>query len=229
MIGVGAFQPFKKTTVKAFINPYDKSTLVSIYPKVIKETKITLMPGLYELPPGSYEKPSLLVIGSASWWREVNEDEPLLEITQPSPVVAESIVRDFLVSLLASDGHSVAPGFFWVPGEVDEKELKTKYKNLLDKARDNQHRYYQALVKMADSLWARTNGNPLAIHEDAKLAARELGLTRDWTQQHIGYAPEIVKCVACGSMRNPNFPICPTCKAVIDVDLAKKLNLKFAE
>lgn len=226
-LGFAGFKNLRKRVSRAPINPVDKCTIVSIFPKEISERKITLTPSTYYLPPGSYEKPALLTISSASWWRDVGEDEPLLEIIQGSTIVADSIVKDYCNGLLGCNMTDVMPGIFWLPGEVTEAQLKTQFKAQLDKARANQTRYYQNLVKIADSLWARTNGNPLAIHNDAKLAAHELQLTREWLQTFV--ATEFVKCVACGSMRNPNFPICPTCKAVVDQEAAKKLNLKFAE
>lgn len=225
--GWAAFRNARRRTVRAPVNPMDKCTLVSIYPKTIHEKKITLQPGEFTVEPGTYEKPSLLLVGPSSWWRDVGEDEPLLEITHSSTVMADSIVKDYMNGLVGCNMVDSMPGFFWLPGEVQVEELKSKNKPQMDRARKNQNTYYQTVVKLADSLWARTNGNPLAVPQIAKLAAHELQLNREWLQQFV--APEITKCIACGSMRNPAFPVCPTCKAVVDVEMAKKLNLKFAE
>lgn len=226
-LGWAAFRNARRRTVRAPVNPMDKCTLVSVYPKTIHEKKISLQPGEFTIEPGTYDKPSTLIIGPSSWWRDVSEDEPLLEITHSSTVMADSIVKDYMNGLIGCNMVDSMPGLFWLPGEVLENELMPKYKPQLDKARKNQTNYYQIVVKLADSLWARTNGNPLAIPGIAKLAAHELQLNREWLQQFV--APEIIKCVACGSMRNPAYPVCPTCKAVVDVEMAKKLNLKFAE
>ena len=56
----------KRRTVRATPNPMDKSTVVSIYPKELNEIKPTIMPGRFRLEPGTYEKPSILVVGSSS-------------------------------------------------------------------------------------------------------------------------------------------------------------------
>lgn len=226
-LGWAAFRNARRRTVRAPVNPMDKCTLVSVYPKTIHEKKISLQPGEFTIEPGTYDKPSTLIIGPSSWWRDVGEDEPLLEITHSSTVMADSIVKDYMNGLIGCNMVDSMPGLFWLPGEILDNELMPKYKPQLDKARKNQTNYYQIVVKLADSLWARTNGNPLAIPGIAKLAAHELQLNREWLQQFV--APEIIKCVACGSMRNPAYPVCPTCKAVVDVEMAKKLNLKFAE
>jgi lipopolysaccharide biosynthesis regulator YciM len=82
------------------------------------------------------------------------------------------------------------------------------------------------LVKMTDTLWSRTNGNPLVVSDDARLAAKELALTnKDWMMDF--QAVQNVRCTACGSLRNPLYPICPTCKSVDQTHPSAK-DLKFA-
>jgi hypothetical protein len=231
MSTVGAFPTMgniHRRTIRAQVNPLDKSTVISIYPRDIDEVKHTIQPGRFFIPAGTYEKPSILIVGPSSWWRELDDEQPLLEIPVSSIQIADSVVRDYCNGLLACDMADVMPGLFFIPGEVKEIELKTRYKSNLDKARENQKRWYATLVRMGDTLWSRSNGNPLAVSDDMRLAARELGLnTKEWLQDF--QAMETIRCVACGSMRNPLFPICPNCKAVIDIEAAKKLNLKFVE
>jgi len=83
------------------------------------------------------------------------------------------------------------------------------------------------LVKLADSLWARSNGNPLAISDSMRTAAKELNLEKDWMKDFR--MVETVRCKACGSLLNPMFPVCPTCKAINDPAKAKELGLTFAQ
>jgi hypothetical protein len=216
-----------KQTVRSDVNPLDKSTIVSIYPKEIVEVKHTIQPGKFIIPAGSFDKPGVLVIGSSSWWREIDEDQPLLEIPQSSVAIANSIIKDLVNSLLGSNGADRMPGLFFVTGSKTSEQIKKDHSDLLLVAREKQKKYFETAVFIADSLWARTNGNPLSISDVARLAARELNLNdKGWLQDYQAIAQ--IKCTACGSLRNPEFPICPTCKSVIDVDLAKKLNLKFA-
>jgi len=94
---VGEFPGMQQTnrrTIRAPINPMDRSTVVSILPKRIIERKATLQPSTFELSPGTFENPSVLVIGPSSWWREVDENQPLLEIPVSSVQIADAIVRD---------------------------------------------------------------------------------------------------------------------------------------
>ena len=42
-------------------------------------------------------------------------------------------------------------------------KLKTEHAALLNKALATQRKWYLELIRIADILWSRTNGNPLAI------------------------------------------------------------------
>jgi hypothetical protein len=232
MSAVGAFPGIelgRRRTTRATINPYDKSTIFSIYPKPINERHWTIMPGFFHIDPGTYKEPARLVVGSSSWWREIDETQPLLEIPNSSVQVADAVVKNYCSGLLGCNMANAMPGLFWLPGEVSLIDLITKeeFKAALELANKKQRTYYTGLIKMADTLWAKTNGNPLCISDDMRLAARELGGEKDWTKDFSMI--ERISCVACGQPRNPAFPICPNCKNIIDVDKAKALNLKFAE
>jgi hypothetical protein len=206
----------------------DKSTVVSILPKRIIEIKPTISPGYFELNPGSFEDPAILVVGPSSWWREVDEQQPLLEIPVSSIQIADSIIKDYANGLLACNMSDQMPGLFYIPGEFGVEKLKKDYMPLLLKAQANQKKWYLELIKVADILWSRSNGNPLSISSDARLACKEMNITNKPWLGDLQTA-ELVRCVACGSLRNQNFPICQTCKAIADPELAKKLGLTFAQ
>lgn len=228
---VGEFpglQTTNRRTIRAAINPLDKSTVVSILPKPLYERKATIQPGLFELKPGNFENPSILVVGPSSWWREVDEGQPLLEIPVSSIQIADSIVRDYCNGLLACNMSDQMPGLFYVPGEYALDRLKKEHMPLLLKAQASQKKWFFELVKFADILWSRSNGNPLSISDDARLACKELNIhNKPWLGDI--QAMELVRCVACGSLRNPAFPVCQTCKAIADPVKAKELGLTFAQ
>lgn len=207
-------------------NPMDKSTVISIYPKEIVEVKYTLQPNTYQVPAGSYDNPALVVFGSASWWREIDPEQPLLEIPVSSVQIASSVINDYCNGLLACNMGDKMPGLFFLPGEIDLDLLKKKYQKLIDAAQEKQKNWYATLVKLGDVMWARTNGNPIAISDDMRFAARELKMDKPWVKdfQHMSLVP----CRACGAMRNPLYPVCQVCKAVADPESAAKLGLKFA-
>lgn len=232
MSTVGAFPGLgarRKRTIRAPINPMDKSTIISIFPRHIKEHKPTIQPGVFIIQPGTYDNPTTLVVGPSSWWKEIDNEQPLLEIPTSSVQIAKSIVRDYCNGMLGCNMSSSMPGLFWVPGEFTPLEFKLKHQKLMEEAKKKQDTYYLALIKLADSFWARTNGNPLCISDDMRLAARELNVhqAKDWMKDFT-ITTEQSKCPACGSLRNTAYPVCPTCKAVIDQGRAKELNIVFA-
>lgn len=211
---VGAFPgiaDWRRRTIRMPTNPMDKATVVSIYPKVIEEKKVTLEPGIFVIPAGKYESPATLVVGPSSWWREIDEGQPLLEIPVSSILVAESIVRDYMNGLFMCNMGNSTPGLFYVAGEHDAASIKKNFTGELDKALAKQRKWYENLVGAADAMWARSNGNPLTILEDARQAARELGIeaTKDWMKTFT--MVNMTRCKACGTLKNPDFPICATC------------------
>lgn len=208
-----------RRVIRAPVNPMDKCTVVSIYPRPIDEVKPTIQPGKFHIDAGSYEKPAILVVGTSSWWKETDPEQPLLEIPQQSVQVADSIVRDWANGLFQCNMGDTMPGVFYVPGDNDVDKIRTiKNKNdilLLDDAQAKQKKWYEALVRAGDSLWARSSGNPLSISADMKLAAQDLGLTnKPWL---VDYATlQLKKCPACGELRDSNFPVCKHCNTIVD-------------
>lgn len=214
-----------RKTQRAHVNPLDKSTVVSIYPHEINEKKPTIFPGDFHLDAGSYQKPALLVVGPSSWWREVDENQPLLEIPNSSIQVADSIVRDYCNGLYLCDMDSLMPGIFWVPGEYSVEKVQKEHKPLLDKALIKQRNWFSALIKVADRLWIGTNGNSLAISDDMRLAARELNLNdKEWLKDI--QTSNMVRCLACGSLKSPDYPVCANCKTISDPKKYAELGLK---
>lgn len=231
MASVGEFPGFanrNRRTIRAPANPLDKSTIISILPKLISERKATIQPGVFEILPGTFDKPSILVIGPSSWWKEVDENQPLLEIPCSSIQVADSIVMDYCNGLLACNMVDMKPGLFYIPGKLTIEEIRKDHMALLLNAQACQRRWFTELIKMADILWSRTNGNPLSISDDARLACKELNISNKAWLGDI-QTMELVRCIACGSLRNPMFPICQACHAIVDKEKAKELGLTFAQ
>ena len=223
---VGEFQAPHKKIIRHKKNPQDKSTIVSIFPKEINERRYTIEPGRFIIPPGTYENPSILVVGSSSWWENRGDDKPILEVPVGSVQVANSVIACWANGLQACNMETAMPGLFWIPGEVSVLSVKKDYKEKLDEVKEKQIRWFHLLVQLADSLWARSNGNPLVISDEARLAARALKFeNKPWLRDFIKI--EMVPCHGCGTLKNPEYPICPSCKTV-DPSHPKAKELKFA-
>jgi len=217
------FMTDRRRVIRANSNPLDKSTVVSIFPKDIIEVKCTIQPGRFNIKPGTYDNPSILVVGSSSWWKELDLNQPHLEIPQGSLDIARSIVEDYCVGLLAYSKETSMPGLFWVPGEHTVKEVKEEFKELLDRALVKQKNWYKALIAMADSLWSQSNGNPRAISDDMKRGAEDLGLEKSWNRDFTQM--QLDQCPACGALWDKQFPLCKTCGTIIDKDRYESLGL----
>ena len=226
MLGLPTLQEIRRRTIPQPKNPLDVSTVISLYPKYIKEVKPTISPGIFVLEPGSVDKPFLLHVESSSYWLELQEEQPLMEIVNFSTQVADSIVRDYCQGLLGCNMNDMMPGLFWVPGRHNIKELRANQQHLLDAAAAKQKRWYEALLNLADQLWAQTNGNPLCISGDMREAAKQLNVeNKDWMANFVAVAQ--VQCKACGSLKDPRFPVCASCRAV-DMEHPNAKDLKFA-
>ena len=212
--------------IRSVKNPLDKCTIVSIFPKEILEIKHTIEPGKFLIPSGDFEKPSILVVGSSSWWKDIDVDQPMLEIPHSSIQIADSVIKDYCNGVLGCNMADSMPGLFFILGEHSKIDIKLKYKKELEIVKAKQDNWYKILVRLADSLWARSNGNPLVICDEMRLAARSLNFNdKAWLKDF--QTAELVRCVGCGGMRNPMYPICPSCK-LIDSTHPLAGNLKFA-
>ncbi len=213
--------------IKAPVNPYDKCTVVSIFPQEVKAIKHTIFPGSFKIPPGRYETPATLVIGPSSWWREVAEGQPLLEIPVSSIQVADSICKDWSNGILACDMAESMPGLFYLPGVMTADSIIESHKAMLDVANRKQKNWYSGLVRLADALWSKANNNPVAISDTMRLAARELGLDdRPWLADFSVVTN--IRCAACQSFVSSSVIVCPNCKVILRPEEFKKLNLQFA-
>jgi hypothetical protein len=228
-VGFPGFMDMRRRTIRGPVNPLDKSTVISIFPKEIVEYKHTIQPGKFEIHSGTYDKPAILVVGPSSWWRDIDIDQPLLEIPVSSIQIADSIVKDYCNGYLGCNMGDCMPGLFYMPGEITLEQIRTEHKKKLDTAQTKQKNWFSLLVKMADALWARSAGNPLAISDDMRLAARELNLSsnKDWMKDFTMVS--MVRCKACGALKNPEFPICATCRFPDPAHPMTKQLLEMAE
>lgn len=205
--------PLRPPITRTSRNPIDKSTIVSIYPKEIIEYKVTIEPGKFVIPPGRMDNPGVLVVGTSSWWSYSGDSRPTIEVPISSVQIADAVIKDFSNGMLACDMVDARPGLFFVPGDITTLELKAKYKDAFKQAEAKQRVWYTNLVLIADSLWARANGNPLAISDEMRLAARELNLNnKPWLLDY--QTIQMINCFACGTMKSPLYPICPNCKSI---------------
>ena len=216
-------------------NPADKSTLVSIIPKVIKETKHTIFPSTYVIPKAPLDGFALLTVGSASWFMmNQNEKLPPIEVQVNSWQLAESICLDYNSGVLECNMYDQMPGLFCIPGEWDEESILRfvdkrsgrKFDQMLVDARHKQKNWLMALVAQSDGDWAQSGGNPRVISDDARMAAGILKLDKPWMKDYQAF--EMSNCPYCGELVNPKFPVCKHCNRTINAEAAAALDKMFS-
>lgn len=223
-IGMGTFAEPNRAAIRLPVNPMDKCTIVSIMHKGFTSKKPTLEPGIFEVPSGTIEKPGILIVGSSSWFLDTDPERPVAEIVTSSPLVAESIVNDYVNGLLGYDKNGSMPGVFWVPGEKNQSDIIKNYQVELKRYEQFQRRWFENLILMADSLWSSSNGNPNTISDDFRAAASVLGRNKPWLNAFS--TVELIACILCGKLRDPNYPICASCNHIVDEVKYKALGLK---
>lgn len=223
-----AFDVLTKRAIRGPVNEMDKSTVVSILPLKIKEVKLTIQPGLFELAKGTFDNPSILVVGPSSYWMEPHIDQPLIEIQVGSLQIAESIVKDFYNGLIGCNMQDSIPGLFFVQGAKNVAQIKKDHSKELELARTKQRNWYMELIKMADAFWAKSNGNPIVISDLMKIAAEEMQVKENKAWMKDFSTIELKNCPACGTLLNPAFPMCANCKTIVDHKKFAELGLKVA-
>lgn len=215
-------------------NPRDKCTIVSIYPREIVDVKPTLFPGRFVIPAAEQGDFSLLVVEGSSYYIASRiERQPPTEIQVGSVALAESIIKDSIPSMNLV-GENRKPGVFWIPGDYNRNNIHQyvhddgkSFSDLLNTAKVWQSNYFAAVIDEADYFWAASQGNPKVIPEDAKLAAKILGLdkTKPWMSNQV--ASNLDACPYCGEMINLNYPICKFCHHTVNKAKSDELDKVF--
>jgi hypothetical protein len=207
----------------------DCSTLVSVCPFPINETKPGLQPERFQLPAvKNFETDCVVLhVTNASFFVYIDMDRGSMKVNVPSEELAQSIVRDLITAQIAinlSDDAPATPGLFWVPGKISKEEIVKNHSVILKQARDAQRNWFNNLVKMADDDWSKYRQHK-TISDTQRHALRALGLTRDWDID-IEKLSSAKSCPACMNKVPDGAAICPFCKCMLNEKAASVL--KFA-
>lgn len=207
------------------------ATLVSIVPFPIREMKIGLYPGIFEL--SAYEepistpinkmKPSVLPIGESKHFIYIGEDRPDIVVPNSPMQVAKSVVNDYIESMLEV-GDGASPGFFYLQGTVTPEEVATKHTEKLKFNKERQINWFKKVLSLADDDWGKYHKHQVISDLQRKIA-QLMGLKREWLS--IVDAEPPVTCEICTSQINPKAVVCPICRAILKPDIYKMY--QFAE
>lgn len=198
---------------KAIVSPLDVCTIVSLYPKTIIDRKETIFPNEFKVEGGSIDRPGITHVVPSIATLDLDEARPLQQIAIGSPQLAESIVVDYCKSLPEVQIGVAQPGVFFVLGKHDVIYILKNHKDDLKKFESYQKEWYMRLINKADAEWARGNGNPLLVWDGARDAAKAMGMMdKPWMSNQRQFA--MTPCFACGAPKNPEYPICGSCRTI---------------
>lgn len=200
----------------------DISTVISILPfSPPVETKPGLVPGHFRIPAGTLEKPGVLIVPTC-YYGIYQLDWKSIRVPEPSTIVANSIVRDYIAALpcisYGDNEEPVAlPGLCWKEGQFNERAVAHEFAEDLMQLAGYQRQWFKNLVDMADDDFAKF---PMkrAISKLQKDAARALSLNRPWLSEIV-----MKNCPGCAQPVAEAAAICPHCRTIINEERAALL------
>lgn len=195
-------------------------TVVSLLPFELQEEKPHLLPPLHIVPAAPKDGIAVAHIGEATHYVPHPIDErSFKQITSPNEL-ARSICDDYNSAHVAID-ENAGPSLFWVEGRLSAEEVIDFYPQKVADARKRVHQWYRNLINMADADWAK-NKNVRTVSDVQKVAARVLGVKREWveyTQDPI----ETINCPFCRYSIAPDSIKCLNCKEIVNIEKYKEL------
>lgn len=201
------------------------ATVISIFPKEIKEPKPGLFPAEFIIPLGTVEKPGYLIIDDNTFYQV--DPDPLSEAKEKAyikvPVkaleVAQSIINDYVNSLIEVELGEAVPGIFAVKGDYRDSEyIKAKFKHEIAEYSRAQRRWFTNLAKSADEIWAKTRSTA-GISDLQRIAAEAIGWGKEW----LISLDEPSKCPYCKNNIIEGALKCTTCGEILNVEQYNKL------
>jgi hypothetical protein len=204
----------------------DKTTVVSLFPLPIDERKPGIYPGNFKIAASKNGELEILHVSPSHYWVNFYDERPPLKVMTPAEEIAASIVNDFSRNILGFDIESEAwPGLFWIEGHLSKAEILKNHADKLAKAKASQLRWFENLVKLADDAWVASNKQHKAISTLQRLAARALGVEREWAIE-LATAAGPKYCPACKVRVHEEAAVCSNCRYILDE--VKYKSMKFA-
>lgn len=201
---------------------YPSSTVVSILPYEIRESKPNLYPGNFTIPAGSILKPGLLKVTHSRFYIPMAFGAPAMAAHSPAYEVARSIVNDYVTSLLGAN-EDCRPGIFVVDRIFSSvREAASELIAELPAILEAQRKWFFSLVNTADAEFNQYHQNPQVVSDLQRMAARELNLkNKPWLQDFTQLS--LNNCPACYTSVNDKAVICPNCRYVLNADKYKSM------
>jgi len=205
------------------VSKLDISTVVSILPVKIDESKPGLLPTQYIIPAvlDPRKDVNTLLVARARFPVYLDENRPALIVPAPSDVVADSICRDYKVSMSEYVPGVAEPGLFWLRGSLTVKDIETTHKDELSRARELQIAWFHKLVETADDDWGKYKMRRM-VSSIQRQACNVLKLDREWnTEKESNFNLSLKPCPFCRADVHPEAIICTHCRGIINMERYK--------
>ena len=191
----------------------DKSTIFSIAPFLIDESKPGIYPGHFTIPACLDDsKPQRLVIGASEHMMYVGGKKQPIRVTTPSYQIAKAVVDDIFDGQLFIEPDK-RPGLCWIQGDISTQDFLSKNVTIYATLKIMQRKWFVLVVKKTEDDWKKYK-NSRVITDQARFAVRALGLpTPEWMQADEIEA-NFIKCPACSTMNDNNNVICSGCSVL---------------
>lgn len=203
----------------------DVSTIISLLPVAVEESKPGLLPGFYYIPPVKDVKTDVevLQVFRARFPVYIDESRPSIIVPAPSDQVSMAIVRDFKVGITGYVAGISEPGLFWVPDKFTKARALAELQTQIGEARRLQFKWFEKLVSLADDDWQRYHARRMVSSLQRK-ACDLLGLDRDWNitiEIAAAAALEMMPCKFCRAQIHRDASVCQFCSGIVDMAKAR--------
>ena len=216
------------------VNPFEESTsarqrvkygctVVSLIPYAIQEEKPHMLPGTFRIPAAEYGDIEIIHVEEGTciipnpFVEEGRSNSSYKQITMPAEM-ARSICEDYKCAHIGLS-ENAEPGLFWIDGKYTKDEVKQNFKFEISEAKKKQDNWFRNMIALADADWMK-NHNIMAVSDLQRIAARSLGVNKDWIEVRI---EETVSCPFCKIAVNPSAVKCFSCGEVINKDRYEKM------
>lgn len=192
-------------------------TVVSLVPVRICEEKPGLFPPRFIIEESDTYIPQILHINTATHYVYLDEARGMLQVKDPSDVVAKAIVNDFCTSQLGTSDE-VGPALWWVDEHIEWTDVMQHQERKIPEMRARQHGWFVNLAKMADDDWTRYHKH-VVISDFQRKIARILDLNPDdheWMMPLAMQQGATVPCPFCHTSIPKGSVICTACNEVVN-------------
>lgn len=193
-------------------------TVISLVPLRIQEEKPGLFPPRFIIEESDTILPQILHVYNATHYVYLDESRGMLQVKDPSDVVARAIVNDYHSSQLGVNDTD-GPALWWVDTHVNFEDVLEHQRKVIPEKRERQHRWFVNLAKMADDDWTRYHKH-VCISDFQRKIARLLDLNPDdheWMMPlGMQSGDSIFSCPFCRTTLPYGSVICTACHQIVD-------------